>query len=458
MGTDIDIARFATGGAPAAGGPPLLSIEDESLPLRVESASSAFAMSCGFTIRVIAEHPEPRLGPAAFLGRRIRVEFPGELGKPSARGVIRSFRHLGSEPEGGSRYELDIASPLCLLALRTDSRIFQGLRASDIAHRLIVRYGEDAPGLQVLGESVLPTYEYRTQYDETDYDALFRLLAADGVASFFDLYADGALTLVQDTRRLGRHARARVAFAAAGSVDAPAHHVREVEVEGTIASLAVNIQAESAGTRQAPIIGRARIGLESVYERLRFEHGSAAVEELGARATAALWADYSASLTITLRGTAFVPPGAALRLLNAPHAEASEDLLVVEARSAWSAAKDGQAARSTSHHELVCIPLAHRFVPREFPKKRMPGLQRATLVGDGDIDSLGRVLCRFGWDRDGSGTRRVPVPRAWLAKPGSRGVVGDDVLVGYLGGDFEAPVIVGVDPGFDEVSGTSGGA
>jgi len=421
------------------GAPLALSIDDEPSGFRVESALSTFAMSSSFRIRMVADHADPSLGPAAFVGRRVRVGFPADIGKPAARGVIRSFRHLGVEA-GSARYEIDIASPLCLLALRTDSRFFKDQCVSDSVRQLLAAYGGDAPELRVLDESALTVHECRLQHDETDHDALFRLLAADGVASFFDLYAEGALTLIPDTRRLGRHAAVRVAFAPPGAVDAPLHRVREVEVDGSIASLGVRIHASEEAATSA-VVARAKVGLDSVYERCRFEPGAPSEALLDRRADAALWAEYGASLTITLRGTAFVPPGSALRLSPAPHTEAAGEVLVIESRSGWWAPRSGLAAASS--HELVCIPLQHRFVPQGLPKKRIPGLHRATVVGDGELDTRGRVLCRFGWDRDGSGTRRVPVGPGCGSAGGARARLGSEVLVSYLDGDPDWPVIVG---------------
>jgi len=98
-------------------------------------------------------------------------------------------------------------------------------------------------------------------------------------------------------------------------------------------------------------------------------------------------------------------------------------------------------------HVLVVLPVAVRFVPKRPPNRRSPGLQKATIVGEGeiDVDALGRVLCAFRWAEECI-TRRVLVSHAW-AGPGYGHYVhprvGDEVLIAYLDGDPNEPIVVG---------------
>ena len=83
------------------------------------------------------------------------------------------------------------------------------------------------------------------------------------------------------------------------------------------------------------------------------------------------------------------------------------------------------------------------------------GTLTATVVGDDhiDVDELGRVILRFPWDRRTSETRAVSrtTRRVRLAHPWAGPAlghmtlprVGHEVLVAFLGGDPDEPIVVG---------------
>jgi len=92
--------------------------------------------------------------------------------------------------------------------------------------------------------------------------------------------------------------------------------------------------------------------------------------------------------------------------------------------------------------------------PRVTPRPRVGGLQTALVLGSGqdgepDIDYNGRVKVRFHWDTAATSSCRVRVSQlAAQRSSGVRGTMwyprkGDEVLVDFLDGDPEQPVVVG---------------
>ena len=121
-----------------------------------------------------------------------------------------------------------------------------------------------------------------------------------------------------------------------------------------------------------------------------------------------------------------------------------EPLLVISSQLRWSS----QPTQGTvSRCVLTCIPASRRFVPARLPKPKIGGLHTARVIGDGeiDVDAFGQVLCEFNWENRPS-TRRVRVSQAW-AGPGYGFVtlprVGDEVLISYMDGDPDEPMVVG---------------
>jgi type VI secretion system secreted protein VgrG len=136
---------------------------------------------------------------------------------------------------------------------------------------------------------------------------------------------------------------------------------------------------------------------------------------------------------------------AAFTLVGHARSDVNVDWLVVRCETR------AQGARSS--HRLHCVPLSQPHRPVLLPRPRIIGTQTAFVVGEPgreiDVDGHGRVCLKFHWDRrsDTFGTtRRVRVSQGW-AGPGYGFVclprVGDEVVVEFLDGDPDQPLVVG---------------
>ncbi len=108
-------------------------------------------------------------------------------------------------------------------------------------------------------------------------------------------------------------------------------------------------------------------------------------------------------------------------------------------------------ALPTYSNRFVVMPLdAGPVRPPLRPKARATGIESATVVGpEGEevhTDALGRVRVRFHWDEPASQTCWLRVMTSW-AGPGYGASfiprVGMEVVVGFLGGDPDRPVVTG---------------
>src|SRR5262249_46273604 len=106
-------------------------------------------------------------------------------------------------------------------------------------------------------------------------------------------------------------------------------------------------------------------------------------------------------------------------------------------------------------NEFECVPAALPFrPPRRTPRARVDGTQTAVVVGpDGEeifTDKYSRVKVQFHWDRDGkldeNSSCWIRVGTLWAGK--QWGVIhipriGQEVIVDFLEGDPDRPIIVG---------------
>jgi type VI secretion system secreted protein VgrG len=114
--------------------------------------------------------------------------------------------------------------------------------------------------------------------------------------------------------------------------------------------------------------------------------------------------------------------------------------------------RKGRGAGFDYQNSFTCIPAGLPFRPaRVTPRPHLGGLETAFVTGPAGseihTDSLGRVKVQFHWDREGQHDDKSSV---WLRVSqlptgGSFAVpeVGDEVLVAFMHGDPDRPVIVG---------------
>ena len=118
----------------------------------------------------------------------------------------------------------------------------------------------------------------------------------------------------------------------------------------------------------------------------------------------------------------------------------------------------------TYSNHFTCIPVSVPFrPPRLTPKPFVQGPQTAVVVGKSDdtsgadeddggdgeeiwVDKYGRVTVKFPWDRAGACSCRVRVSQGWAGEGwGAIAIprVGQEVIVSFLEGDPDRPIITG---------------
>jgi len=117
--------------------------------------------------------------------------------------------------------------------------------------------------------------------------------------------------------------------------------------------------------------------------------------------------------------------------------------------------EEGAGAPCDYENSFTCLPVSVDFRPgRSTPKPVIPGLHSALVTGPAGeeihTDDLGRVKVQFPWDRQGQNDDKttcwIRVAQAWAGS--NRGYqfiprVGDEVLVDFLEGDPDRPIVVG---------------
>jgi type VI secretion system secreted protein VgrG len=293
------------------------------------------------------------------------------------------------------------------------------------------------------------------QYGETDHDFLARILADEGITGFFDHANGSAWRLTDDTSSAALSLTTDpIPFSD------PTHqnpivlgnpktaHVQTAIIATNVETSAVTLRDYDFEKPELLLQAKQDAGDDLALEAYAFEVGKFSQQAPGdTRAQRHLDAHRSPRRRIRCTASFALPPGAKLPLVDHPRQDLAGDFLVIRARTVMEG--NGQGT-----HELELMDLAQPFRPALLPKPRIHGTQTALVVGEEgaeiDVDKHGRVLVEFRWDRrdqhGGETSRRVRVAQGWAGA--DRGFVmlpriKDEVIVDYLDGDPDQPIIVG---------------
>lgn len=431
--------------------------------LKFYRLSGEEALGHPFEWRIEALAASHNVSLRELLGKAVavRVELAGG-GVRYLNGIVSRASLIGRHAERYYAYELIVRPWLWLASRSADCRIFQEKSVPQIVQQVLSPYG--FPMENRLTETYAPR-EYCVQYNETDLDFVSRLMETEGIYYFFRHEA-GTHTLVlcdamASHRDLPGYAtipfigRDRAAIAGEEHIDSW-QPVQEVSAGRRVASDYDYTRPHAdLGVQRAEPRGHDHDDY-SVYEwpggyrddthgvqrnRVRLEELQAVYDRAQAHTD--------------LRACA---PGYLFELTRCPRADQNRKYLIV--RCAYRFQENPYASHSGNEpvlHEadLLAQPdiLPYR-TPRTTPVPRTNGPQTAVVVGPpGEeiwTDRYGRVKLQFHWDRYG---RRDQDSSCWVrvsspwAGGGFGGVqiprVGDEVIVDFLNGDPDFPIVTG---------------
>ena len=407
---------------------------------------------------------DPALDFHAAVGKAIIVHFTEEKRQPDVKGIVRGVRQLSSGAASGAAenatyYEVHVVPPLWLTTRRRDHRIFEDKTVVAVVEEVLKKYDGRIPAPKKRLAGTPRTREYIVQYGETDFDFISRILADEAIGWYFEHQEGSDWTLIDDTTTKSRDASGETRFLPQSDLITPPLHVFNVTIDEHLETSAAEVRDydyEKANNplearKPSPTTGGALFDGEGKLEDYRFEVGKLTTQGDGdTRAAHLLDAHRSTARTFTMEANFNQGPGTRIKVVDHPRSECNGTFVVVRVRLIED---DGAAPAGdpvTNLHLLECVPKDVPFLPTPRPRQRIHSTHTAVVVGGetGDIvsDKLGRVKVEFKWDRGKLASRWVRVSQAWagnlygfFALPR----VGDEVVIGYLDGDPDQPLVVG---------------
>lgn len=429
----------------------VLRIAGEAFPVRAvrgfEAISTPFKIELDFALDGgLGAEPEELLKRGAM----IEMERGGEL----VRGVAGVVTEVSASAviQGGSAIHVVVEPQLALLRHRVDYRVFRDKTVPEIVEEVLAVVGirTAAEGPSRLTLRLAGTYArrpYCVQCRESDLDFVHRLLEDDGIFYYFlehdglvlgdhtaspEPIAGATILPFRGGRGLDAHdgdavtAIARRAKASVGKVS-----LRDFNLERPSLDLGVSAPGPSVGGPEFyDYPGEYADPAEGAQKAQRIaESYACAAATLGGEAVSARLA-----------------PGHTFTLEGSPSGVGEGRLLVTRVEHAWTRAARGFSCAFTAiHAETIFRPL--RVTPAPRLLNPITGFVTGPAGQDIHTDALGRVKVHFHWDRlaphDDDCSDWIPVLQDNTGHSVGIPRVGWEVLVHFLEGDPDRPVVLG---------------
>ncbi len=445
-------------------GPIVLRAPDESLLLRSMRGVEAISTPFHYELELVGEASELRC--AEMIGQPIGVSLqaPHAAQPRHFHGLITAFSMVASVSEQATIYRATVRPWLWVLSCKTDCRIFMRQSVPDIVKSIFREHGFSDFDTMLIEE--YPALEYVVQYRESDLAFVSRLLESVGIYYYFRHDADAHTLVLLDNR--AAHSKnpgcERVPFcppeASRDALDDMIHRW-----EGGQALRPGGVTLIDYDFKKSLAYLRADVSTpeRSVYGGLEvFDYPGGYADLDAGRRAARLSMQEIAGQDGQMVGTTN-----ARGLLVAGVFEMTEHPLAQYNREYWVTSAQFELhvpeVRSTGFgfpaqvYRCSFVAIAGDAdygPPRRTPKAVIRGPQTATVVGEpGDeilCDEYGRVKIRFHWDRtdasDSNCSCWVRVSQAWAGHEfGAIHIprVGEEVIVDFLEGDPDRPIIIG---------------
>ncbi len=430
-------------------------------------------LSSLFQVNLVVRSDNPSIDFDAVVGQAASFAMHTGTHDRLWTGLCNHIDLTRVEPDGLSTYQISIVPTFWLLTQRKNHRMFQQISEPDIVLKVLEEWGIN-PDVRI-DRAAYKKRKYRVQYGESDFAFISRMLEDAGITYFFEQAGDEARLVLSDAPQSNPPRGQPLTFAD----DTSAVRTRAIEYATDLrVSQRVRpgkVTLRDHDYRRPPSYklmtsasgGR---GVEEKLERFHYtpgaflfgaEHGDAtpAADDKGKTRTDEKEGAVLAKKRLNAkRGSAKVcsfetnahdlSPGVVMSIQGHPHAGLGSSLLVVECSLTGADSGDWSQhcnARGTD------VP----FVPElSTPKPKVSGVESATVVGPAGeeihTDEFGRVRVHFHWDReskmDDNSSCWIHVSQPWGGSGyggSSLPRVGQEVLVDFLGGNPDRPIIVG---------------
>lgn len=400
-----------------------------------------------------------------IVGQKISITLHLPDGTPRyISGYVSRFTQGETDERMFTHYHAEVVPWLWFLTRQADCRIFQNLAVPDILSQVFNLF--PVKDFRLSLKNSYSQLEYCVQYRETAFNFVSRLMEEYGIFYYFDHSTEGKHTLVlaDQSSTLPACPSSPVSYdVQVGGLDDPEAinnwHVGQELRTGKYTVTDYNFITPSTSLLASdPTV----IDLSASQGLELFDYpGLYTTKDQGDAVAKLRMQEEETSYTVVsasgnCRG---IMSGYSFEVKNHYRSDQNTNYVVTEVRHFGSAGQTyttaGTSGGETYSNNLICIPASVAYrPPRTTPKPFVQGPQPALVVGKAGeeiwVDKYGRVKVQFYWDRLGQNNENsscwIRVSQPWAG--GNWGSIwipriGQEVLVSFLEGDPDRPIITG---------------
>jgi type VI secretion system secreted protein VgrG len=457
--------------------PFLLSLPGSATDVQVTSVTGEEGMSAlyRFDAHVLVDGDDGFARRAIGAAALLTMQVDGAVTR-AVHGIVSACQITGRTESGAAISTLRIVPRMSRMKRRRTSRIFQDLTTREIVEQVLA-LSRVASRWQIARE--LPTRAYCVQYDETDYAFVSRLCASEGIFFSFDHPTDagapGEVLVLADSANAYApidgpvDLKFRPTGAEGSAMRVEEDHLQAFQLRHAMRTKRVLLRRFDFEKPPIPSLDSADVGrstpltdLESM--RAFVDGGSTTYEHQHTREEAlfdpipaqlALEAETAdAALAEAETACRRVQPGRRFRLVEHSLPELDGDYVAISCSHECHSPRFAKAGEPIYRNRVTAVPASVPFRPKRPRRMVRQTLETAAVVGPSGqeihTDELGRIKVQFHWDLQGTFTDQsscwLRVAQPWAGS--GYGVqflprVGSEVLVGYVHGDADRPVVLG---------------
>jgi type VI secretion system secreted protein VgrG len=430
---------------------------DDVLLLRGFTGSEAISQLFHFDLDLLSENDSLKFQD--IVGKNVTLRIMDVNGAERYwNGFISRFSQ-GQLEDGFTAYRAQMVPWLWFLTRTADCRIFQNMKAPDIIQKIFADLKFQDFDLRLYGD--FTKRDYCVQYRETDFNFVSRLMEEEGIYYFFEPEKNKhTLVLANDPAAhepCPDQATARYQFHGGGITydEDLVNEWRYQEEFRTGAWAQTDYNFETPSTSLSVTVNG-----KNPYEIYDFP-GEHAIRPDGDSLARIRLQEQSVPCVVSQGSGSCRHFGSGFLFTLQDHyrTDLNQQYLLTAVRH--SATHDdygtgsGGGGESTYRNSFECIPFSTPYrPPRVTPEPFVQGCQTALVVGPGGeeiyTDKYGRVKVQFHWDREGKKNENsscwVRVSHPWAGQGwGAVSIprIGQEVIVDFLEGDPDRPIIVG---------------
>ena len=446
---------------------------DDKLLLAAFNGTEAISRLFRFRLDLLSE--EEPVAFADIIGQNVTISImQADATARYFNGIVNQFALVGSDA-AVLRYKMEIVPWTWLLTRFADCRIFHNKTVKEIIEQIFEDRGYTDHKISLTGP--YSPLEYCVQYRETDFNFISRLMEENGIFYYFEHEAGKHTMVIVDSlssyEECPGQNRAGFSLEPGGADEDDV--ISSWSIEQSLRSGKYTLTDYNFKTPSTSLLATEptifSVGGNSNFEL--FDYPGDYTARADGSAFAKLRMQEVESRHVIARGSSVCrafTSGYKFALVDHPQAAMNAEYLLVEIEHTASVSgtysSSGNAGGPASYsNSFQCIPASVQFRPdRVIPKPFVQGLQTAVVVGkssdedtaddddtggDGEeiwVDKYGRVMVLFPWDRKSDCSCWMRVSQDWAGQGwGMINIprVGQEVLVSFLEGDPDRPIITG---------------